>query len=124
MAGSSSGAALTVCLPDVTPEPFQLVLTYIYTDSIDPTENDREQGSNQIVLLMMEVRLNRVALFLEFDLEHPTDWIGMEWKYEYIPLSGVPPRCPVPHASTGAPDSPIFGSGDQSQKRAARRAKR
>lgn len=51
---------LSVRLPDVPPEAFQLVLTYIYTDCIDPTDGDvnhkREPGSNQIVLLMMQVR--------------------------------------------------------------------
>lgn len=57
--GSKSGSMLSVRLPDVPPEAFQLVLTYIYTDCIDPTDSDtnhkREPGSNQIVLLMMQV---------------------------------------------------------------------
>ncbi|OQR71723.1 leucine-zipper transcriptional regulator 1 [Tropilaelaps mercedesae] len=52
-------AMLSVRLPNVPPEAFQLVLTYIYTDCIDPTDGDvnhkREPGSNQIVLLMMQV---------------------------------------------------------------------
>ncbi|XP_022656642.1 leucine-zipper-like transcriptional regulator 1 [Varroa jacobsoni] len=50
---------LSVRLPDVPPEAFQLVLTYIYTDCIDPTDGDVshkwEPGSNHIVLLMMQV---------------------------------------------------------------------
>ena len=63
-----SSSILAVCLPDVPPEPFQLVLTYIYTDRIDPTEKDREQGSNQIVLLMMEVWTSLKVFIFRFRL--------------------------------------------------------
>ena len=47
---------LEVPLPDAAPEPFQLVLDYIYTDKIDPTKRtlgDRDSG--RIVPLMMDV---------------------------------------------------------------------
>ncbi|XP_043239631.1 leucine-zipper-like transcriptional regulator 1 [Amphibalanus amphitrite] len=56
---------LEVPLPDAAPEPFQLVLDYIYTDKIDPTKRtlgDRESG--RIVPLMMDV----YRLSLQFDM--------------------------------------------------------
>ncbi|CAN7988167.1 unnamed protein product, partial [Ixodes pacificus] len=46
---------LQVRLPDAVPEAFELVLTYIYTDRIDPTRKSRDPMSDRIVLLMMDV---------------------------------------------------------------------
>ncbi|XP_020285285.1 leucine-zipper-like transcriptional regulator 1 isoform X2 [Pseudomyrmex gracilis] len=50
---------LEVTLKDPAPEPFELVLRYIYTDRIDPTEtlidNTENSQSNRIVRLMMDV---------------------------------------------------------------------
>lgn len=43
-------------LVDAVPEAFQMVLSYIYTDRIDPTKTGSEDPfSNRIVLLMMDV---------------------------------------------------------------------
>nr|XP_037271803.1 LOW QUALITY PROTEIN: leucine-zipper-like transcriptional regulator 1 [Rhipicephalus microplus] len=56
-----TGATLQVRLPDAVPEAFELVLTYIYTDRIDPTKkvselsSSRDPMSDRIVLLMMDV---------------------------------------------------------------------
>lgn len=46
---------LKVKLKDAVPEAFELVLTYIYTDRIDPTKKSKDPFSNKIVLLMMDV---------------------------------------------------------------------
>lgn len=49
---------LEVKLPDANPEPFEMVLDYIYMDCIDPTKRAKEGEdpySNRIVLLMMDV---------------------------------------------------------------------
>lgn len=53
---------LRVLLPEATPEAFHMVLNYIYTDRIDPTEKDEEPSSPATVLLVMEVL--RLALRL------------------------------------------------------------
>ncbi|XP_050668397.1 leucine-zipper-like transcriptional regulator 1 homolog isoform X2 [Leptidea sinapis] len=53
---------LTVTLPEATPEAFQMVLNYIYTDRIDPTEKDEDPASPATILLVMEVL--RLALRL------------------------------------------------------------
>ncbi|XP_064461375.1 leucine-zipper-like transcriptional regulator 1 [Ornithodoros turicata] len=56
--GSMSAAVtpvLRVRLRDAVPEAFELVLTYIYTDRIDPTKKSRDPMSDRIVLLMMDV---------------------------------------------------------------------
>ncbi|KAG6449738.1 leucine-zipper-like transcriptional regulator 1 [Manduca sexta] len=53
---------LTVTLPEATPEAFNMVLNYIYTDRIDPTEKDENPASPATVLLVMEVL--RLALRL------------------------------------------------------------
>ena len=45
----------SVSLPDAVPEAFQLVLSYIYTDRILPTQGGYDPGSNHVILLMMEV---------------------------------------------------------------------
>lgn len=49
---------IEVKLPDASPEPFEMVLEYIYMDCIDPTKRTKEGEdpfSNRIVLLMMDV---------------------------------------------------------------------
>ncbi|XP_028169005.1 leucine-zipper-like transcriptional regulator 1 [Ostrinia furnacalis] len=46
---------LTVPLPEATPEAFSMVLNYIYTDRIDPTEKDEDPASPATILLVMEV---------------------------------------------------------------------
>ncbi|XP_032527201.1 leucine-zipper-like transcriptional regulator 1 homolog [Danaus plexippus] len=53
---------LTVKLPEATPEAFRMVLNYIYTDRIDPTEKDENPASPATILLVMEVL--RLALRL------------------------------------------------------------
>ncbi|CAG4932359.1 unnamed protein product [Colias eurytheme] len=53
---------LTVLLPEATPEAFRMVLNYIYTDRIDPTEKDEDPASPATILLVMEVL--RLALRL------------------------------------------------------------
>ncbi|XP_045503347.1 leucine-zipper-like transcriptional regulator 1 homolog [Colias croceus] len=53
---------LTVILPEATPEAFRMVLNYIYTDRIDPTEKDEDPASPATILLVMEVL--RLALRL------------------------------------------------------------
>ncbi|XP_053617422.1 leucine-zipper-like transcriptional regulator 1 [Plodia interpunctella] len=53
---------LTIKLPEATPEAFQMVLNYIYTDRIDPTEKDEDPASPATILLVMEVL--RLALRL------------------------------------------------------------
>ncbi|KAH9643511.1 hypothetical protein HF086_015659 [Spodoptera exigua] len=53
---------LCVLLPEATPEAFHMVLNYIYTDRIDPTEKDEDPESPATVLLVMEVL--RLALRL------------------------------------------------------------
>ncbi|CAH2233958.1 jg21439 [Pararge aegeria aegeria] len=53
---------LTVKLPEATPEAFRMVLNYIYTDRIDPTEKDEDPASPATILLVMEVL--RLALRL------------------------------------------------------------
>lgn len=52
---AQASAMLQVRLPDAVPEAFELVLTYIYTDRIDPTKKSRDPMSDRIVLLMMDV---------------------------------------------------------------------
>ncbi|KAG8039750.1 hypothetical protein G9C98_000479 [Cotesia typhae] len=63
---SSVASLLEVRLEDAVPEAFEMVLNYIYTDRIDPTksirdqhqqhsEQQHQQTSNRIVLLMMDV---------------------------------------------------------------------
>ncbi|GFV26886.1 leucine-zipper-like transcriptional regulator 1 [Trichonephila clavipes] len=46
---------LQVKLKDAVPEAFELVLTYIYTDRIDPTKKNADPMSTKVVLLMMDV---------------------------------------------------------------------
>ncbi|XP_065571699.1 leucine-zipper-like transcriptional regulator 1 isoform X2 [Artemia franciscana] len=46
---------LEVRLVDAVPEAFQLVLSYIYTDRIDPLKKIKEPSNNNVVLLMMDV---------------------------------------------------------------------
>lgn len=46
---------LDVSIPDAEPFAFEMVLDYIYTDKIDPTQRGQEPGSNGVVLLMMAV---------------------------------------------------------------------
>ncbi|XP_063220243.1 leucine-zipper-like transcriptional regulator 1 isoform X2 [Bacillus rossius redtenbacheri] len=46
---------LNVELPDAVPEAFEMVLNYIYTDHIDPTEKLDHPVCIRIVLLMMDV---------------------------------------------------------------------
>lgn len=46
---------LDVLIPDAEPFAFEMVLDYIYTDKIDPTQRGQEPGSNGVVLLMMAV---------------------------------------------------------------------
>lgn len=53
---------LTVTLTEATPEAFNMVLDYIYTDRIDPTEKDEDPASPATILLVMEVL--RLALRL------------------------------------------------------------
>ncbi|XP_048482353.1 leucine-zipper-like transcriptional regulator 1 isoform X2 [Plutella xylostella] len=54
--------SIVVKLPEATPEAFKMVLNYIYTDRIDPTEKDENPASPATVLLVMEVL--RLALRL------------------------------------------------------------
>lgn len=44
--GPSGPPLLQVCLPDAVPEAFELVLTYIYTDRIDPTRKSKRPSSH------------------------------------------------------------------------------
>ncbi|XP_026727565.1 leucine-zipper-like transcriptional regulator 1 isoform X2 [Trichoplusia ni] len=53
---------LKVLLPEATPEAFNMVLNYIYTDRIDPTEKDEDPASPGTVLLVLQVL--RLALRL------------------------------------------------------------
>ncbi|XP_049699014.1 leucine-zipper-like transcriptional regulator 1 isoform X2 [Helicoverpa armigera] len=53
---------LCITLPEATPEAFNMVLNYIYTDRIDPTEKDEDPASPATVLLVMSVL--RLALRL------------------------------------------------------------
>ncbi|CAK1590169.1 unnamed protein product [Parnassius mnemosyne] len=53
---------LVIKLPEATPEAFRMVLNYIYTDRIDPTEKDENPASPATILLVMEVL--RLALRL------------------------------------------------------------
>lgn len=53
---------LVIQLPEATPEAFDMVLNYIYTDRIDPTGEDEDPGSAEIILLVIEVL--RLALRL------------------------------------------------------------
>ncbi|CAH0765579.1 unnamed protein product [Bemisia tabaci] len=46
---------LQVHLKKAVPEAFEMVLNYIYTDCIDPTEKIKDPVCNRIVLLMMDV---------------------------------------------------------------------
>ncbi|XP_047524556.1 leucine-zipper-like transcriptional regulator 1 homolog isoform X1 [Pieris napi] len=54
---------LVVRLPEATPEAFRMILNYIYTDKIDPTEKDEDPASPATMLLVMEVL--RLALRLK-----------------------------------------------------------
>ena len=42
-------------LPDAVPEAFRMVLSYIYTDHIDPTKCKTDPNPNKVVLIMMDV---------------------------------------------------------------------
>ncbi|KAL4703511.1 hypothetical protein ACJJTC_018095 [Scirpophaga incertulas] len=53
---------LVINLPEAKPEAFNMVLNYIYTDRIDPTEKDEDPASPATILLVMEVL--RLALRL------------------------------------------------------------
>ncbi|GBP00555.1 Leucine-zipper-like transcriptional regulator 1 [Eumeta japonica] len=53
---------LIIKLPEATPEAFRMILDYIYTDRIDPTEKDENPACPATVLLVMEVL--RLALKL------------------------------------------------------------
>ncbi|XP_044740473.1 leucine-zipper-like transcriptional regulator 1 isoform X2 [Chrysoperla carnea] len=46
---------LEVKLPDAVPEPFEMVLNYIYTDRIEPRKKVEDASANRVVLLMMDV---------------------------------------------------------------------
>ncbi|KAG1650537.1 Leucine-zipper-like transcriptional regulator 1 [Nymphon striatum] len=61
--GYSPSKILKVELEDAVPEAFEFVLTYIYTDRIDPTKKNCDAFSNKIVLLMMDVY--RIAVQLQ-----------------------------------------------------------
>jgi len=75
------GMMASVPLPDAVPEAFQLVLSYIYTDRIHPTQGGHDPGSNHVILLMMEVyrlalqfqmvRLEQLCVnYLEVSISH------------------------------------------------------
>ncbi|XP_034827610.1 leucine-zipper-like transcriptional regulator 1 homolog [Maniola hyperantus] len=55
---------LTIKLPEATPEAFRMILNYIYTDMIDPTEKDEDPASTANILLVMEV----LRLALRFNI--------------------------------------------------------
>ncbi|CAI9744254.1 leucine-zipper-like transcriptional regulator 1 [Octopus vulgaris] len=46
---------LKVSVPDANPKAFEMVLSYIYTDRIHPTQKGQEPTSNEVILLMMDV---------------------------------------------------------------------
>ncbi|XP_074641626.1 leucine-zipper-like transcriptional regulator 1 [Tubulanus polymorphus] len=46
---------LEVYLPDACPKAFEMVLSYIYTDRINPCQKGQEPYSNEVILLMMDV---------------------------------------------------------------------
>ncbi|XP_049879416.1 leucine-zipper-like transcriptional regulator 1 homolog [Pectinophora gossypiella] len=46
---------LKIKLPDASPGAFSMVLDYIYTDRIDPTQKDEDPASTASILLVMEV---------------------------------------------------------------------
>lgn len=58
----TSTPQLKILLPEATPDAFNMVLDYIYTDRVDPTEKDKEPASPASVLLVLEVL--RLALRL------------------------------------------------------------
>ncbi|CAG0881340.1 unnamed protein product [Darwinula stevensoni] len=60
---------LQVPIKDASPEAFEMVLNYIYTDRIDPTKKTEDPYSNKAILLMMDVY--QLALQLHMSrLEH------------------------------------------------------
>eukprot|EP00095_Tigriopus_kingsejongensis_P011479 snap_masked-scaffold626_size122949-processed-gene-0.20 protein:Tk11479 transcript:snap_masked-scaffold626_size122949-processed-gene-0.20-mRNA-1 annotation:"leucine-zipper-like transcription regulator 1 isoform x2" len=62
-AGTGSKGPLQVGFPDFHPQAFKLVLDYIYTDKIDPTDNQKDRAaSNEVVLVMMQVYTLAVKL--------------------------------------------------------------
>ncbi|KAJ2940184.1 hypothetical protein O0L34_g11748 [Tuta absoluta] len=46
---------LTVKLPEASPDAFRMVLDYIYTDRIDPTEKDEDPASPATILQVLDV---------------------------------------------------------------------
>lgn len=48
---------LTVKLPEATPEAFHMVLNYIYTDRIDPTEKGKNITSRQQINISKQYKL-------------------------------------------------------------------
>lgn len=50
-----SANRLKVVIPDAVPKAFEMVLSYIYTDRIHPTQKGQEPSSNEVILLMMDV---------------------------------------------------------------------
>ncbi|CAH1786003.1 unnamed protein product [Owenia fusiformis] len=46
---------LQVNLVDATPKAFEMVLSYIYTDRIQPAKKSSDTGNNDVILLMMDV---------------------------------------------------------------------
>lgn len=51
---------------DAVPEAFQIVLSYIYTDKIDPSPYKKDPDPNKIVLIMMDVYRLAVQVGLIF----------------------------------------------------------
>lgn len=66
---SESNAKLQIYLNNINPVAFEVALEYMYTDKIDPTKRDMHAGSNQMVLLMMDVYILSVK-FKITRLEH------------------------------------------------------
>lgn len=46
---------LEVSLPDKSPRAFEMILSYIYTDKIQPSTKGQEPNNNEVILAMMEV---------------------------------------------------------------------
>lgn len=53
--GRRSGSPSRVNLPDADPRSFRLVLSYIYTDKVQPSARGEDPSSNSVILVMMDL---------------------------------------------------------------------
>ncbi|XP_013413194.1 leucine-zipper-like transcriptional regulator 1 isoform X2 [Lingula anatina] len=89
MNSKNSSKKLEVHLPEAEAKAFDMILSYIYTDRIHPTQKGQEPTSNEVILTMMDVyrqalqfhmkRLEQLCVqFLEASINHRNVLVALQ----------------------------------------------